>query len=89
MVSDVHFWSLSSYTELICGVWGKDSMYMYMCTLETDSQRHRKQPFPQQKVMNNSTVENYTIISVTSSYRQTIAVPQCSITSCKDVSIEM
>lgn len=89
MVSEVHFWSLNSCTELFHDVWDKDCKHMHVCKLETDSQHHRKQPFPQQEVMNNSTVENDMISSVTSLYRQTIIVPQSSMTNCKDVSTEM
>lgn len=89
MALEIPFWPLNSYTELIHGVWDKDYMYVYVCKLETDSRHHKKQPFPQQKVMNNSTVENYTISSVASSYRQTITIPLSSMISCKDVSTEM
>lgn len=60
MISEVHFWSLNSYTELIHGICDKDCvhvcMYMYVCKLETDSSI-TEATFSTEKVMNNSAVK--------------------------------
>lgn len=75
MVSGFHFWSLSSGTKLIYGIWDKDCVYMYICKLETDSLHLANQPFPQQEEI-NSTAENCAPSSVISSCRQTTTVTQ-------------